>query len=169
MNTNTTAVITRDYQGQPFLFREDGYFNMTKAAKHFGKRLDNFWATVFTREYMVAAAELLTDHPWNHSDDLEIQIARAKNVLTQSSRTKERVGGGTWGHPKLAVFFARWLDVKFAVWCDAVIDDLIRGRAELTVTKPEESSMLALPQDYLSALKALVDAEENRQRAVKMA
>jgi len=21
--------------------------------------------------------------------------------------------GGTWGHPKIAVFFARWLDVKF--------------------------------------------------------
>lgn len=29
-----------------------------------------------------------------------------------------RVGEmGTWAHPKLAVFFARWLDVKFAVWC----------------------------------------------------
>lgn len=27
--------------------------------------------------------------------------------------------GGTWAHPKLAVFFARWLDVRFSVWCDA--------------------------------------------------
>ena len=31
--------------------------------------------------------------------------------------------GGTFAHPKLAVFFARWLDVRFAVWCDSIIDD----------------------------------------------
>jgi len=26
-----------------FQFREDGYFNMTKAAKHFSKEMDDFW------------------------------------------------------------------------------------------------------------------------------
>ena len=40
--------------------------------------------------------------------------------------------GGTWAHPKLAVFFARWLDVKFAVFCDMVIDDILNKKAELT-------------------------------------
>jgi hypothetical protein len=34
---------------------------------------------------------------------------------------------GTWLHPKLAVRFAQWLDMKFAVWCDLQIDGLIRG------------------------------------------
>jgi len=53
------------------------------------------------------------------------------------------------------VFFARWLDVKFAVWCDAVIDDIVKGVAQVTIVKPAQSAALALPQDYLSALKAL--------------
>lgn len=34
---------------------------------------------------------------------------------------------GTWMHPKLAVLFARWLDVRFAVWCDGQIDQIIRS------------------------------------------
>lgn len=29
-------------------------------------------------------------------------------------------------HPKLAVPFARWLDTRFAIWCDLQIDGLIR-------------------------------------------
>ena len=36
---------------------------------------------------------------------------------------------GTWAHPKLAIFFARWLDVRFAVWCDAMIEDILKGNA----------------------------------------
>lgn len=30
-------------------------------------------------------------------------------------------------HPKLAVRFARWLDIDFEIWCDEQIDVLIRG------------------------------------------
>ena len=71
---------------------------------------------------------------------------------------------GTWGHPKLAVFFARWLDVKFAVWCDMIIDDLLRGKAEVTITKPEDSAVLALPKDYVSALRALADSVEQQEK-----
>ncbi|MBU1804142.1 MAG: hypothetical protein KKC02_03615 [Gammaproteobacteria bacterium] len=33
----TTALISREYNGNVFHFREDGYFNMTKAAKAFGR------------------------------------------------------------------------------------------------------------------------------------
>lgn len=52
---------------------------------------------------------------------------------------------GTWAHPKLAVFFARWLDVRFAVWCDAMIEDILKGKAEVVITKPAESAVMALP------------------------
>ena len=34
---------------------------------------------------------------------------------------------GTWLHPKLAIHFARWLDPKFAVWCDEQIEQLLSG------------------------------------------
>lgn len=97
----------------------------------------------------------LTD-PWNPRDH---------SALIQTKRgyhTHPSVG--TWLHPRLSVFFARWLDTKFNVWCDAVIHDLIGSKAELVITKPAESAVMSLPTDYLSALEALVVAERERVR-----
>lgn len=134
----TAALISRDYQGMTFQFREDGYFNMTVAAKHFGKRLDHFFANEETNEYICQLDELL---------DLKSPEFRVFGLVD----TRRGRNGGTWAHPKLAVFFARWLDVKFAVWCDMVIDDLLRGKAQVTITKPEESAVMALPKNLPTA------------------
>lgn len=150
MSTKTTTALASvyEYEQCSFQFREDGYFNMTKAAKHFGKHLDDFWRNDGTKEYVVALANSLG---FNSRDfrTLRDSVIEARHG---------RYHGGTWGHPRLAVFFARWLDVKFAVWCDMVIDDLLQSRAEIQITKPEESAVLALPQDYASALRALVES-----------
>jgi len=43
---------------------------------------------------------------------------------------------GTYLHPKLAVFFARWLDVRFAVWCDLMIDNILHGNIQTQVVVP---------------------------------
>lgn len=94
-------------------FREDGYFNMTKAAKHFGKRLDNFLSSTDTRAYMDALSLAFRDKEI-------VEVRRGSGLLPHV---------GTYGHPKLAVFFARWLDVRFAVWCDMQIDDILHGRS----------------------------------------
>lgn len=159
----STSIVTRDYKGTAFQFREDGYFNMTKAAKHFGKRLDNFIASPDTVEYLAALANSLD------SRELLANTAKSADFLETVGNldlfhTKMGRNGGTWGHPKLAVFFARWLDVKFAVWCDMVIDDLLRGKAELTITKPAESAVMALPSDYSAALRALADSVEQQEK-----
>lgn len=45
-----------------------------------------------------------------------------------------------------------------------VIDDLLRGKAEVTITKPEESAVLALPKDYASALRALLASVEEQEK-----
>ena len=146
------AVITRDYQGMAFQFREDGYFNMTKAAKHFGKDLSNFMRSPDTIEYLEALEGTVK------STDHSASVVEAKRGYHLNPEV------GTWGHPKLAVFFSRWLDVKFAVWCGMVIDDLLRGKAEVTITKPEESAFLALPKDFSSALRALADSVEQQEK-----
>jgi len=86
----SNQLITREYNGNVFTFREDGYFNMTKAAQAFGKRLDNFMVSPETKEYVEALSQTLDSRDC-------IQAFRG-------GRTP-----GTWGHPKLAVFFARWL------------------------------------------------------------
>lgn len=116
------GVLLHSYQGQDFLFREDGYFNMTKAAKAFGKRdARNFFANKETKEYLEALAKM-TGIP--------------VNILKQSTRGRI---GGTWGHPKLAVFFARWLDVRFAVVCDLTIDNILKGNLEVSMKGPIEA------------------------------
>jgi hypothetical protein len=145
----TTQLITRNYNDLTFTFRADGYFNMTKAAKHFGKRMQNFFANDSYKEYLDALNQL---------------------TGKSASWTDANAGckGGTWAHPKLAVFFARWLDVRFAVWCDAMIEDILKGNAEVLITKPKESAVLALPQDYGTALRALADGWE-REQASKVA
>ena len=89
---------------------------MTKAAQYFGKRMDNFFANEETRAY---------------ADALEAITGIPGNALIQAKRGGAPGNGGTWAHPKLAVFFARWLDVRFAVWCDLMVDEILRGRVEV--------------------------------------
>jgi len=118
----TTALITREYNGNVFHFREDGYFNMTKAAKVFGKDIFEFMRLPSTAEYVEALTGIFPDKEI-------VKVERGNGLLPNV---------GTWGHPKLAVFYARWLDVKFALFCDMVIDDILNKKAELTITKPKE-------------------------------
>lgn len=143
------AIITKTFnESTVLLFREDGWFNMTKAAKAFGKRLDNFWILPSTREYIEAL-------------DSSLKISE----LTEAK--SGRYHGGTWAHPKLAVFFARWLDTKFAVWCDAVIDDILRGKADVVITKPEQSEIVKMPSSMLEAAEKWL-VELRRAEALKL-
>lgn len=108
----STQLITRQFEGKTFTFREDGYFNMTKAAKEYGKRVNDFLSLPSSKEYI----EALAASTGKSGISELVRIQRGNGNLPQV---------GTWGHPKLAVFFARWLDVRFAVFCDMVIDDIL--------------------------------------------
>lgn len=79
------SLITREHNGAAFTFREDGYFNMTKAAKHFGKRMDNFFANEETRAY---------------ADALEAITGIPGNALIQAQRGGAPGNAGTWAHPQ---------------------------------------------------------------------
>lgn len=130
-------------------FREDGYFNMTKAAKHFGKRLDHFMTNRETKEYIAAIREVIpgitgitqTKAGWHLNEDV-----------------------GTWAHPKLAVFFARWLDVRFAVWCDMQIDDILHGRSVVVpVQQAQQAPAVTLTMEQVNeAIRAAVAPLEQR-------
>ena len=139
-------VVERDYNGMNFKFREGGYFNMTHAAKRFNKRMDNFWVTVGSKECQAEFSKSL------NLSDLE---------LVQGNRGRYCATGA---HPKLAVFFARWRDVKFAVFCDMVINDLIHGYFVLIVVNPEMATAHALPQTCLESLQHLIDAIKEQDR-----
>lgn len=113
-----TNIIQYNFQGYQVSFNNNGWINATEVASHFGKRLDNWLANKETQEYIEALA-------------LELNTLNSSNLNTPKKgdliKTKRGVNGGTWLHPKLAVYFARWLSVKFAVWCDMQLDNLIRN------------------------------------------
>ena len=112
--------IIKQFNATPITFNDAGFFNATEAARAFGK-LPNDWLRL---------------------DETRAYVAELENSNAGQNRiwivTKRGQSGGTWLHPKLGVAFARWLDVRFAVWCDAQIDDIIHGRQSL---KAERASL----------------------------
>jgi hypothetical protein len=105
-----SAIIPFHYEGKAVRFNSDGWINATDVAKRFGKKPAEWLRLPDTAKYMDALARHLN--------------VGESHLLTSSTKGR---AGGTWLHPKLAVSFARWLDVDFAVWCDLHIDALLRG------------------------------------------
>ncbi|MCP5197020.1 MAG: KilA-N domain-containing protein [Gammaproteobacteria bacterium] len=105
------ASLALDYQGLTVSFNEDGWINATAAAAHHGKRPVDWLALDSTQEYLATLCEI--------------------SNCEKSSLLKTKAGrhhGGTWLHPRLAVLFARWLDARFAIWCDVQIEGLLARR-----------------------------------------
>ena len=112
-------------------FNSDGWINATHIAKAHGKRLDVWLKTDETQQYINS-------------------FGRYSNTTKRWDliRARKGNGGGTWLHPKLAVVFARWLNVDFAVWCDMHITDVLTGNVA--------GSM----QAYNQALQELTEAQK---------
>ena len=109
-----SAIITANFHGINVSFRKDGYLNATAIAKQFGKQPRDYIKTEQTQDYLTALAAHLST---------KTKILVDKNQLvTVKNGGNER---GTWLHPKLAIHFARWLDSKFAVWCDEQIERIL--------------------------------------------
>lgn len=102
-------LIESEYQGLQFHFSEEAWFNATEVAEQFGKKPSHFLDLDSTKEYITVLCEILN---------------AGKTGIIKTRRGKH---GGTWFHSKLAVAFARWLDIRFAIWCDLQIDQIIRG------------------------------------------
>lgn len=133
-------IIHINYAGKQFDFRDDGWFNSTLAANAFGKRPVDWLSQIDTAEYLSS----LYKHHTGNCDFVE-QLRKIMLLANSSSRQTKLLklvkktgyvktktgavenGGGSWMHPKLAVVFARWLDVDFSIWCDMQIDSMLRG------------------------------------------
>jgi phage regulator Rha-like protein len=61
---------------------------------------------------------------------------------------------------KQAEVIARWLGSKFAVWCDVVIDNILRGKADVVITQTEISEILKMPATLREAGKLWIAAME---------
>ena len=120
------SVQTFSFQNFPVFFQHNGYLNATQIATHFGKRVGNYLKSERTQEYISALVERLSKFPEAP------KRASAENqlvIIKKGGNNKKEQG--TWLHPKLAVDFARWLDPRFAVWCDEQIEHILSGSLKL--------------------------------------
>lgn len=113
----TELIKTFDYEGNPITFESGNglMVNATQMAKRFGKEPKHWLLNQATRDFIAELSEVrnLT------SADL-VQIKRGGNKQ------------GTWFHKDVAMEFARWLNPKFAIWCNDRIEELLTtGKTEL--------------------------------------
>lgn len=91
-----------------------------------GKDIREFMKNSSTKEYMKALDKVMG-----------IPLSIQKNSTMGRN-------GATFLHPKMAVRFAQWLDVKFAVWCDLMIDNILKGHIQTTVVIPTVEAVEAI-------------------------
>lgn len=115
------AIQSFQFNNIPVSFRQDGYLNATAIAEQYDKRVGNYLRNERTQEYIAALNERLFNPETRNRATAENQLV----IIKKGGNDKK--SQGTWLHPKLAVDFARWLDPKFAVWCDEQIEQLLSG------------------------------------------
>lgn len=160
------SIVNADYQGMAVSFGEDGWFNATEAAKHFKKDAHEWLRLPSTVEYIETLCKIYSENsgtfkPGKIPGLKHTEITQDSSYKKRSSRfVKIRRGnqGGIWLHPKLAVSFARWCNVEFAIWCDMQIDQLLRkehphfdwkrGRHRAAVSFSIMMDMLKMTREY---------------------
>lgn len=143
----TASVLELTYNGKTFGQREsDGYVNVGQMCANNGKQLFDWKRLQNSEAYQMAV-----------SSATGIPVAD----LLRVSAIQMGGQGSTWGHPLVAIEIARWIDPKFGVWCNLHIKHLIETGVETVAPK--------LPGNYLDALKALVNAEEEKLTALTFA
>lgn len=119
MSTLTQNLKTVNFDGLPVAFTNSGYLNATMIAKHYGKRVQHYLSNERTQDYICALNEHLGEAVKTASEQTQLVI------IVKGGKHQEQ---GTWLHPKLAIDFARWLNPRFAVWCDMQIDKIANNQ-----------------------------------------
>lgn len=146
-------LVTKDYEGHAIAYQDDGWFNATQAAAKWGKVPAEWLRLQSTIDY---ANALKRHHP---------SMGKSHKSKTGPSAK----GGGTWLHPKLAVPFARWLDAEFAVWCDAQIDSLIRGKDDWRKLRHASASSFKVANDILKMVREANDKDTEQHHYINEA
>lgn len=117
-----TKIIKADFNTNQITFNSDGWINATEVANFHGKRIDHWLNSPETQEYINELKSL-------NSRDLKSPKSGDLEVI-DLIKTKRGNNGGTWLHPSLAVVFARFISVKFAIWCDQQVNSIIHGQKD---------------------------------------
>ncbi|PKQ41128.1 DNA-binding protein [Pseudomonas sp. YY-1] len=149
----SARIVPFDYESQPVRFNGDGWLHATEIAARFGREPRDWLRLHETEGYMRALASHLgipfepnfsarkaSQKVTGGKSDSRPELSSCAGLVAVK-RGAPATGGGTWLHPKLAVAFARWLNVDFAVWCDLRIEDLLHGGGQNWNSARREASL----------------------------
>lgn len=111
-------LIVKEFQNLKIVFTPNGEINATQTAKLFNKDIRQFMRSKSYKDYAKALAKHL------NTDVQNLHTAKSGGDLSNNQQ-------GTFLHPRLLVFFARWLSPDFAVWCDEYILNGLKYQIEL--------------------------------------
>ena len=136
-----TEHITAEYDGTLVSFTSDAWIDATAVARKYGKEPNDWLRQRDIVEYLVELGSALGISGCQPEFKEINKLAEGSAVYraaalrlakkTGLARTKAGSpvnGGGTLLHPKAGVALARWVNTKFAVWCDMQIDRILRER-----------------------------------------
>ena len=154
-------LINKKFKNKEIIFdlTKDGvvYLNATKTAKQFGKEVRMWLRLKETKEYISILREESTDVHQMHNGDFI--------VVKQGGNDKN--SQGTWLHPKLTIFFARWLDLRFSIWCDETVENILKNGFYIS-KEISDSQVQNLVQESLSIYeeRKLFDLELKKLKSV---
>lgn len=168
-----------NYNGASVEFRltENVMLNAAQMAKHFGKKPKDWLRLASSKQFLFA---LQKSNAEKHAFDskskrlispLDSKASRENPTLNVNENGKQQInstyhsyygglvigqhGGanpGTWMHEDVAIEFARWLNPKFAIWCNDRIKEILRdGKPLAPVAKAVKAPKVvkALPEQIL--------------------
>lgn len=145
-STPTASVVTRDWSNNKVSFSlgENIMVNATEMAKPFGKTPKDWLRTEASKSFIEALSAVRQICP-----SALVHIAKGGNQRTEGVTTPQ----GTWFHQDVAIEFARWLNPKFAIWCNDRIKELMQNG---TTSLPQ----FDIPKTYSAALRLAADQQE---------
>ena len=153
-------LITLNYQNMIIHATNEAWFNATEIAAMFGKQPYEWLRLPETKRYLDALIKREAEKIDGESDAGKSRITKAHFVKTQKGNS-DRFTQGTWLHPKLAIAFARWCDVDFAVWCDEQILELMTHNKTWQASRTESKIGFQVMQEILQA-KRQADGKETK-------
>jgi hypothetical protein len=115
--------LQKTYLGKELIFDSNGWINATQTAKAFDKDIRLYTRSKRFTEYLAATCEY-----YGKNEDDFIKTVKGGNT---SDVQNLHIAQGTYLHPFLAVSFARWINPRFAVWCDDIMRQILTGDLEV--------------------------------------
>ena len=127
-------LIPLKYQVSAIHANSDAWFNATDMAAMFGKRPTEWQRLPETERYITALC-----NKYEVGKSHFVKTIRGGNTAKQ----------GTWLHSKLAICFAQWLDMDFAIWCDEQIEAMLSDGQTWQKQRTELASITTLRNRFI--------------------